>query len=231
VYTGDTRPTRAVREISSGVDLLIHEATFGEDEEALARISGHSTTGQAACLAREAGVRHLVVLTHFSPRYAACPHVLEAQAIRIFPRTRAVASHGCRRREEVEVLPESPPDRAGDPQLPSKQNHLGQLSRGTRAVKHVRGPCCGSAHSYASRWTSRFPPTASRWRRWRSRSSNWLAVAAAKGGERRRGERGRSTAAGTCGGGLLRRGYAARSGAAGARSCAITWPLVPLLRQ
>jgi ribonuclease Z len=68
VYSGDTQPCRAVRELAAGADLLIHEATYAYRDKELAVRSGHSTAREAALLAREAGVKALC-LTHFSPRY------------------------------------------------------------------------------------------------------------------------------------------------------------------
>ncbi len=69
VYTGDTRPVEAVREAAEDADLLIHDATFGDDWDERARETGHATAREAGELAARAGAERLA-LTHVSSRYA-----------------------------------------------------------------------------------------------------------------------------------------------------------------
>jgi ribonuclease Z len=71
-------------EAAQGADVLVHEATFLVDERARARETDHSTTEDAAAVAREAGV-HLLALTHISARYAGSE--VAEEAARIFPST------------------------------------------------------------------------------------------------------------------------------------------------
>lgn len=67
VFSGDTRPCATTLAAARGASLLVHEATFTEEERDRASETGHATAAQAAALAREAGV-DLLALTHLSTR-------------------------------------------------------------------------------------------------------------------------------------------------------------------
>ena len=82
--TGDTAPFPAVVEAVRGADLLVHEATFLEEERDRAHETLHSTALEAAEVAREAEVG-MLCLTHLSSRYFGPEVAREARAI--FPET------------------------------------------------------------------------------------------------------------------------------------------------
>ncbi|MET7840754.1 ribonuclease Z [Streptomyces sp. NPDC005356] len=77
-FVMDTRLCGGVSELAEGCDLLVIESTFLDGDHQLASDHGHLTAGQAARVAAEGGVRHLV-LTHFSQRYSD-PEEFERQA-------------------------------------------------------------------------------------------------------------------------------------------------------
>jgi ribonuclease Z len=80
VLSGDTQPCEALAIAAHQADLLVHEATFSEDELDRARMTAHSTARQAAELARDADVR-LLALTHVSSRYGGAQLRDEARAV------------------------------------------------------------------------------------------------------------------------------------------------------
>jgi len=79
VITGDTRPCDNTTEAAHGADLLVHEATFGDEEAERAIETGHSTAREAAVVAKRARCRRLL-LSHFSARYSRDAGDLETQA-------------------------------------------------------------------------------------------------------------------------------------------------------
>jgi ribonuclease Z len=87
-YCSDTSYDPVLTKILQGVDLLYHEATFSREDEELAKITGHSSTVQAASIALGSNARKLLI-GHFSSRYKS-PEILQNEAREIFPDTFAV---------------------------------------------------------------------------------------------------------------------------------------------
>ena len=84
VIAGESAPSPLTAAVAHGADLLVHEATFSEEEADRARETGHSTAREAAAIAREAEVK-LLALNHLSPRHP--PKVLLEEAVAVFENT------------------------------------------------------------------------------------------------------------------------------------------------
>ncbi|MGD9616139.1 MAG: MBL fold metallo-hydrolase [Alphaproteobacteria bacterium] len=84
---GDTEETDTLMPFVQGADALVIEATFLDEDAGLALTRGHLTAGQAARLARDAGIGTLW-LTHISGRYD--PGAIAAEAARFFPEMRVM---------------------------------------------------------------------------------------------------------------------------------------------
>jgi len=93
VISGDTRPCPALVEAARGADLLVHEATFSDDEQERALDTRHSTAREAGRVAKEAGVQKLL-LTHLSSRHDVDPRPLLEQAKQEFAGPVEVAFDG-----------------------------------------------------------------------------------------------------------------------------------------
>lgn len=80
VVTGDTAPSPATVAAAADAELLVHDASFAEEEVQRAAETGHSTVGQAAAVAREAHVK-MLALVHISSRYHVGKVLEEAQEV------------------------------------------------------------------------------------------------------------------------------------------------------
>ena len=86
VISGDTAPCEMTRVAAHEAELLVHDASFADEEVARAAETGHSTARQAAELAAEAGVK-LLTLVHISSRYDVREVLAEAREV--FPTAEA----------------------------------------------------------------------------------------------------------------------------------------------
>ncbi len=96
---GDTRKTKNSIELAKNSDVLVHESTFNKTEAKMAHTYHHSTTQQAAEVAKAAGTKQLL-LTHISARYLGkAAQELEAEAKEVFPATKLMKDF-----DTVEIL-------------------------------------------------------------------------------------------------------------------------------
>jgi ribonuclease Z len=84
-YCSDTKYFRGLSSFVKGVSLLYHEATFDQSKKELARVTGHSTTLDAARTALDAKAGSLII-GHFSSRYRDISPLVE-EARTLFPDT------------------------------------------------------------------------------------------------------------------------------------------------
>ena len=123
-FVMDTRLCDAAFALADGVDLLVIESTFLTRDAHLAREYAHLTAAQAGRVAREAGVRRLV-LTHFSQRYPDAT-AFGAEAAEEFPGDITVA-------EDLLRVP-VPPRQAGNSSGPAVTTpETGDVRGGLRA--------------------------------------------------------------------------------------------------
>jgi ribonuclease Z len=85
-YCSDTRYIPTLHQLLCGVDTIYHESTYTSDYEDRARLYYHSTSKQAASVARDAGAKQLL-LGHYSARYIDESKIL-AEAKDIFPNSK-----------------------------------------------------------------------------------------------------------------------------------------------
>lgn len=84
-YSGDTRPSDKLAGFYENCDVLVHESTYGLENQQKAIEHGHSTAEEAALVARKANAINLY-LTHFSARYDETAQLV-SEARKIHPNT------------------------------------------------------------------------------------------------------------------------------------------------
>lgn len=117
VFSGDTRPCESTEDAARGADLLIHEATFCDEDSARALETRHTTALEAGALAARAGVR-MLALTHVSTRVQ--PREVRREAEREFPGVIVPRDF-----DQVEI----PFRERGEPRLIPVQERLGKGAR------------------------------------------------------------------------------------------------------
>jgi ribonuclease Z len=115
VITGDTAPSPATVSAAADADLLVHDASFAEEEVQRAAETGHSTVGQAAAVAAEAHVK-LLALVHISSRYHVGKVIEEAKEVfqpTVAPKDFDVIELPFPERGEPELKPSGAADHGG----------------------------------------------------------------------------------------------------------------------
>jgi ribonuclease Z len=116
VITGDTAPSPATVSAAADADLLVHDASFAEEEVQRAAETGHSTVGQAAAVAAEAHVK-LLALVHISSRYHVGKVIEEAKQVFepvVAPKDFDVIELPFPERGDPKLIPNGAVDRGGD---------------------------------------------------------------------------------------------------------------------
>lgn len=90
-YSGDTRPCEAMIRLARDSDILIHESTYEAEDHQRAVDNAHSTSVEAAEIAREANVNELV-LTHISTRYTSDKNI-KSEAQKVFKNTKVARDY------------------------------------------------------------------------------------------------------------------------------------------
>ncbi|TFG14719.1 MAG: ribonuclease Z [Promethearchaeota archaeon] len=83
-YSGDTAPCNDLVKLGENSDILIHEATFSQNLTDIAIEKKHSTSIDAAIIAKKMNAKQLI-LTHISSRYQEDATQLLKEAKEIFP--------------------------------------------------------------------------------------------------------------------------------------------------
>ncbi|MBK5218628.1 MAG: ribonuclease Z [Thermoleophilia bacterium] len=124
VLTGDTAPSPATVAAAADAELLIHDASFAEEEAQRAAETGHSTVGQAAAVAAEAHVK-LLALVHISSRYHVGKVLDEAREVfepTIAPRDFDIIEIPFAERGEPELIPNGARERGRDEVQPGTES-------------------------------------------------------------------------------------------------------------
>ena len=90
-YSGDTRPCEEMIRLARDSDILIHESTYEAEDHQRAVDNAHSTSVEAAEIAREANVNELV-LTHISTRYTSDENI-KSEAQKVFKNTKVARDY------------------------------------------------------------------------------------------------------------------------------------------